>query len=259
MMRSRVLVISLAAALLATTAGCKAESAVGDTPANKGSQGSAADGIHETDSGYNVTIDPADFVATVDNPYFPLPPGATWRYEGVTAEGKEVDTVTVTSDTKEILGVTATVVRDIVTVHGKAVEKTFDWYAQDRDGNVWYMGEDTGEYKNGKKLNSEGSWEAGVDEAQPGIFMTAPPTVSDAYRQEFYAGEAEDMFWVVEVGLTHDVPAGHFNHVVHTLEWSPAEPHVVGEKYFAPGVGQIGEANLAGGKELFGLVSYSGV
>ncbi len=138
---------------------------------------------------YQPTIDAANFVDVVDNPFFPLVPGTVYTFEG---SGEHV-VVTVTHDTKEILGITTTVVHDQVTVDGAVTEDTTDWYAQDAAGNVWYMGEQTAEYENGVVTSTEGTWEAGVDGAQPGIVMLADPQVGDTYRQEWYEGQAEDL------------------------------------------------------------------
>jgi hypothetical protein len=156
----------------------------------------------------------------------------------------------VTDRTKEILGVATTVVKDVVKVDGELAELTYDWYAQDRDGNVWYFGEDTAEYEDGKVANRAGSWEAGVDGAQPGIVINADPQVTNSFRQEFYKGEAEDMFWVVAVGESKSVPFGDFDNVLHTLEWSALEPKVVEEKFYAPGVGLLAEQSLVDKEKL---------
>ncbi|MGH2728981.1 MAG: hypothetical protein ACRDJI_00065, partial [Actinomycetota bacterium] len=139
-------------------------------------------------SPYEPHIDPADFVASIDNPYMPLEPGTTLVYEGQSDGEEEENTIVVTDRTKEILGVTCTVVKDIVTVEGVIAEKTFDWFAQDRYGNVWYFGEISKEYEDGKFAGLEGSWEAGVDGALAGIVMLGDPKVGDEYRQEYYAG-----------------------------------------------------------------------
>jgi hypothetical protein len=201
-------------------------------------------------SEYRPDIDPSDFVAVIDNPLYPLVPGSVFRLRGETEDGPELNVVRVTDRTKEILGVTTTVVKDVVKVDGELAELTYDWYAQDRDGNVWYFGEDTAEYEDGKVANRAGSWEAGVDGAQPGIVVIADPQVTDSYRQEFYEGEAEDMFWVVSVGGSKSVPYGDFDDVVHTLEWSPLEPKVVEEKFYAPGVGLLAEQSLVDKEKL---------
>jgi hypothetical protein len=192
---------------------------------------------------------PHDFVETIDNPYFPLRPGTVFRLRGATAEGVERERITVTHDTKEILGVTTTVVKDVMRVDGDIVELTYDWYAQDADGNVWYFGEDTAEYEDGEVINRDGSWEAGVDGAEAGIIMNADPEVTDSYRQEFYEGEAEDMFWVVARHDTKSVPAGRFRDAIRTLEWTPLEPRIVVQKFYAPGTGLIAERALSGETE----------
>ena len=142
---------------------------------------------------YAPTLDPENFVDVVDNPYFPLLPGSRWVYEGDSdgvAERVEVDVV---DERRDIAGISATVVRDTVYVDGEITEDTYDWFAQDADGNVWYLGEDTHEFENGVAVNDAGAWEHGVDGALAGIVMPAEPTVGHAYRQEFYEGEAEDM------------------------------------------------------------------
>jgi hypothetical protein len=141
---------------------------------------------------------PADFVDDVDNPFFPLEPGTTFTYTGQEEGTPRKVAVFVTHKTKKILGINATVVLDQVRVDGQPEEKTFDWYAQDRDGNVWYLGEDSSDYVNGKWVRSDGSWEAGVDGVRAGIVMEANPQAGDVYRQEYYAGHAEDMAKVID-------------------------------------------------------------
>lgn len=205
-------------------------------------------------SGYGGRIDPGDFVRRIDNPYFPLRPGTTFRLRGANEGGRVKEVITVTRRHKVILGVRMTVVRDVGYVNGKLDEFTYDWYAQDRRGNVWYFGEDTAQYENGKVVSTDGSWEAGVDGARAGILMPGGPEVSDAGRQEFYKGEAEGMFWVVATGESKRVPLGRFDKVVRVLEWSPLEPKIVIEKHYAPGVGLLSERALSGETELVELV-----
>ncbi len=141
------------------------------------------------DEPYNPVIDPANFVAGVDNPYFPLVPGTKFVYEGLSDGEMEHNEVVVTHDTRDILGVTCVVVHDTVSVAGVVIEDTYDWYAQDKDGNVWYMGEDTKEYEDGEVVSTEGSWEAGVDNAKPGVIMWAAPQPGEPYYQEYYEGK----------------------------------------------------------------------
>lgn len=203
---------------------------------------------------YRPRVEPADFVEAIDNPYFPLTPGTTLVYRGVSDGEREMVKVTVTAETKEILGITATVVRDRVFVDGKLAEDTFDWYAQDRQGNVWYLGEDIKEYEDGKVVSTEGSWEAGVDGAQPGVIMPAQPEIGLTYRQEFYKGEAEDVARAVALGETVKAPAGSFDEVLVTEDWTPLEPKLLERKYYATGVGVVLERRIRGGEEILRLV-----
>ena len=196
---------------------------------------------------YAPELDPADFVAVVDNPYLPFVTGSRWTYEETNGEGQTEDIeVVVLDETREIAGITATVVRDTVSIDGVLVEDTHDFYAQDVDGNVWYLGEEVDNYENGDLVDHEGSFEVGVDGAYAGIVMEADPQVGDAYRQEYYPGEAEDMGEVLRTGETVSVPGGDFTDVIVTRDWNPLEPDIIEEKYFAPGVGQVREATVAG-------------
>lgn len=196
------------------------------------------------DPTYNPSINPADFVAGVDNLLFPLVPGTQYVYQG----GEETIEVTVTDDTKQILGVTTIVVRDVVSVGSEIIEDTYDWYAQDKAGNVWYFGEDTKEYEDGQVVSTEGSWEAGVDGAKPGIIMHATqPAIGVPYRQEYYACEAEDMAEVVSLSESVTVPYGSFDNCLQTRDFTPLEPNVNEYKYYAPGVGLVLEVDVQSG------------
>jgi hypothetical protein len=203
---------------------------------------------------YDWTIDPDNFVSTVDNPYFPLVPDSVLIYEGTSGGEREVVTIRVTHETKEILGVTCIVVRDTVKVAGEVKENTFDWYAQDVDGNVWYMGEDTKEYEDGEVTTTEGSWEAGVKGALPGVIMAAHPEVGLAYTQEHYAGEAEDKGRIVALGEHVTVPFGSFDEIVVTEDWTPLDPRVREHKFYAPSVGVVFEEIVRGGEGVLRLV-----
>jgi hypothetical protein len=207
---------------------------------------------------YHPVLDPSNFVSTVTNPYFPLPVGRTLVYQGTKNGQTQVDTVTVTNQTKVILGITATVVSDVATHDGTLLEKTFDWYAQDKQGNVWYLGEDTTEFLDNGKTDTSGSWQAGVRGAEPGIVMEANPKIPDAYRQEYLAGQAEDTAWVVEVGGTITVPYGKLGKTLTTLEASRLEPGAYDQKIYAPGIGIVFELALTGESELAQLVSVTG-
>jgi hypothetical protein len=205
---------------------------------------------------YNPEVDPANFVRVVDNPYMPFVTGSTWRYEGTSEGEAEVVEITVTNRHKRVMGVDTVVVRDVVKVDGEVVEDTDDWFAQDKDGNVWYFGEQVKDFENGKLVSTAGSWEAGVDGALPGIVMPAVPKPGDAYRQEYYKGEAEDMMKITSVGQRAVVPAGSYSDVVVTVDWTPLEPDVVERKSYAKGVGRISEEKTAGSQGRSELVEY---
>ncbi len=209
--------------------------------------------------GYDVEIDPADFVTMIDNPYMPLVPGTTRIYQGQTEDGLERVEVTVLKETRVVMGVTTTVVRDRAYLDGELIEDTFDWLAQDAAGNVWYFGEAVDNYEDGVLVDHHGSWEAGVDGALPGILMYAQPAnhLNVPYRQEYYAGEAEDMAQVLSVNKTAVVPFGDFTHVLQTQDWTPLEPGVLEYKFYAQGIGVIKEVNPETGEgiELVEIVS----
>jgi hypothetical protein len=213
---------------------------------------------------YNPTIDPANFIAGVDNQYFPLTPGQTFKYvntitEGGTTSNQDI-TITTTRDTKVILGVTCVVVHDVVREGSELKEDTWDWYAQDKDGNVWYFGEDTKKYENGGTTpDTEGSWEAGVNNAKPGIIMYAHPEdhVGMPYRQEYLPGVAEDKAEVLSVAESATVPYGSYTNCVMTKDYSEIEPDVVEHKYFTPGVGQVLTVTVQGGNEREELISIT--
>ena len=176
----------------------------------------------------------------VNNPHFTLTPGTTFTYEGETEDGKEKNIVMVTNETKEILGINATVVWDRVWLEGELIEETFDWFAQDKEGNVWYLGEDSKEFENRQVTTTEGSWEAGADGAKPGIIMESNPQVGDQYRQEFYKGHAEDQAEVVSLNETATVPFGTFTNCLKTSESTPLEPTTGDEdKYYCTDVGGV--------------------
>ncbi len=219
--------------------------ALGDCSEQLEAREEVCDGLGE--GPYDPRIRPSDFVAGIDNPFLPLEPGTTRIYEGMTAGGVERVEVTVTHNTVEILGVTCVEVRDTVSVGGEVVEDTLDWFAQDREGNVWYFGEDSREIEDGKIINLEGSWKAGVDGAKPGIVMEAHPEVGDLYRQEFFLGEAEDMGEVLSLGESATVPAGSFEGCLRTRDFSPLEPDANEHKIYAPGVGLVLEIDVDSG------------
>ena len=203
------------------------------------------------------TMPPAgDFVRRIDNPYLPLTPGTIFVYKGTKDGVAAENTVEVTRRTKNILGVQAVVVIDTALYAGEPEERTTDWYAQDKSGDVWYLGEDSFDLVNGKWVRSEGSWEAGVDGARAGIVMEAHPEVNDTYRQEYYAGHAEDHARVLSRDDQVEVPAGHYKRALLTKEWTPLEPDVLEYKLYARGVGIVMESTVSGGAERNELVSF---
>lgn len=195
-------------------------------------------------------LDPADFTTEIDNPYWPMPVGRRWTYRETDNEsGKRRVVVTVTPQTKTIMGIEARVVHDQVTDESGVVEDTLDWYAQDADGNVWYLGEDTKEYAHGKLETTEGSWEAGADGAEPGVVVPAHPEPGLAYREEHYKGHAEDAAQVLALDAYARVPYGRFEHMLQTRNTSGIEPDVVEEKLYARGVGPVLELTVSGGSD----------
>jgi hypothetical protein len=206
---------------------------------------------------YAPRIDPANFVAAIDNRYLPYKPGTTFHFEGVRGTTPQTDDQVVLHRTKRVLGVTCTVVRDTVSEHGRAVERTDDWYAQDKQGNVWYMGEDSFELKNGRFVKAGDSWKSGVKGAKPGIIMPGHPRPGDAYRQEYYPpGKALDEARVLRLSGRLTVPYGTFSGLLVTSERSPLEPQTE-QKYYAPGVGEIAERVVKGHHEEFKLIGVT--
>lgn len=201
---------------------------------------------------YNPEILPENFVNEINNPYLNLVPGKVWTFEGVNNEGeKERIEFEVTALNKEILGVPITVIRDRIWVENELVEDTRDFYAQDIEGNVWYFGEEVDNYENGVLVNHDGSWEAGKDEAKPGIFMKANPQPGDAYRQEFLQDTAEDLEEVLSASATVETSLGIFKNCVQTMDWSPLNPEVIEVKFYSKEVGGVVYETKLSGEEGF--------
>ena len=188
---------------------------------------------------WNPVIDPAHFVVTVDNPYFPLTAGAKWTYRGTSKAGVETLEIEVRPGAKFILGVATTIVLETASLDGKVVEVAENWFAQDDAGNVWYFGESTQDFAGGVPGSTAGSWEAGVGDARPGIIMKAEPQRGDAYFQEFAPGTAEDQASVMATSGSEAVSYGVFDDVVVTREWTSLEGNSVERKTYARGVGLI--------------------
>jgi hypothetical protein len=199
-----------------------------------------------------LTLDPATFTADITHPYWPMRPGDRWVYENTAADGSTQHVeVTVLDRTKKMPnGVEAREVHDQVTTpDGELVEDTRDWYAQDTDGNLWYMGEQTAEYKNGRVDTTEGSWQAGKDGAQAGILLPARPQPGTAYRQEYLKGEAEDAGWVLSTDEQVEVKTGHYEHALLTRDSTPLEPKVEELKFYARDVGPVLTLGVSGGAD----------
>ncbi len=208
--------------------------------------------------GYEPVLHQADFVKVINNRYFPLPVGRTLTYRGVKDGKTQVDEVHVTSQRKVIEGISAVVVSDVATHHGRLLEKTTDWYAQDKRGNVWYLGERTAAYSPGGGVDRSGSWLAGARDAEPGIVMQARPRLLQAYRQECLPGTAEDTAWTVSQGGSFALRFRTVRHVLTSLEFSRLEPGVIDKKIYAPGLGIVVEKAMSGPREVATLVSVRG-
>ena len=201
-------------------------------------------------------IDPADFNAPVTNPYFPLKPGTVFVYKGSEGQDQLIEHLRITNEERMIEGVATTVVRDVLHANGHLKEKTTDWYAYDNSGNTWYFGERTATYKpDGSVESREGTWRAGVNGGVAGIIMPVNPHATDAYRQEFLPGHAEDQAWIVANHGTVRVPYGKLDQIVRSYEWTLLEPNVVSLKLYAPGLGIVAERDVAGGTENMKLIA----
>ncbi len=256
-LRAIAIASALAVAALVPVA-CGGDSSSSDSGGQASSTSSAATSSAGTSTlpqgGESVNLNPADFTTKIDNPYWPMSPGSRWVYR----EGPMKVVVTVTDQTKRIAdGVEARVVHDVVTENGQPVEITTDWYAQDADGNIWYMGERTAEYENGQVASRAGSFEAGVDGAQPGVALPADPKVGLSYRQEYYKGQAEDQGRVLSLDQKATVPFGKFQGLLETADTTPLEPKVLEHKYYAKGVGPLLTVSVTGGGSNEELISYS--
>ncbi len=243
-----------AIAVAATAAGC----GEGGDQSSTGAAESSGSGTALPQGSEQVELDPAEFTTEIDNPWWPMKPGTRWVYSETDLEGSvQRVVVTVTDRTYEVsTGVEARVVRDVVTEDGEPVEKTDDWYAQDADGNIWYLGEDTAEYENGKVASREGSFEHGVDGAQAGVIMPADPEPGLAFRQEYYEGEAEDRAEILSLDEKVQVPAGYYPRALMTKDLVPTEPKVSEHKFYVEGIGPVLALDISGGTGREELVSF---
>ena len=231
-------------ALAAAIAGCGSDSSAQTTT--------------KSARGFDPVPPPAEFTTAVDNAWFPLRPGTTLVYKGGEGSTKERDVFKVTRQTKVVNGVRCVVIDDRVYSGGHVAERTHDYYAQDSKGNVWYFGEDTATLDaKGHVKSREGTWHAGVNGARAGLFMPAEPRVGETHRQEYFKGHAEDWYRVLDLNSKVTVPYGSYSHALRTREWTPLEPDVVDNKYYARGIGEVFEGTVKGGNERFRLVSVT--
>ncbi|MCW2998029.1 MAG: hypothetical protein JWN65_1578 [Solirubrobacterales bacterium] len=237
MFRPRIPVLAAAAAATVVAGGCGS----GDKPAPtvKAAAPPASAPTAPVDTSYDPKIDPSTFTSRITHRYWPLVAGRTWTYAGMKDGVPERVEVRVSRQAKRVLGVPCVVVSDVVTSNNTLVEKTTDWYAQDAKGAIWYFGEDTKEYVNGVVTSTQGTWEAGVDNAKPGIVLPARPRPGAFYRQEYRPGLAEDKARILSVADTQTVPAGTYRHVVRTYDIDPLNPDKKEHKWYAPGVGPV--------------------
>jgi hypothetical protein len=255
MFRIRIPVTIVGVGVVAALAGCGSSGTDLTTAANTSSSTTSSGSVPTTTTtpatdastaNYHPKIDPSQFTTKIDNKFLPYAPGDRHTYTGTRDGAPIVSKYVVTNQTKTVMGVDTVVVKDVVTSNKSLVEKTTDWYAQDKQGNVWYFGENTAEYENGVVISTDGTWEAGVDHAQPGITMEATPKVGDAYRQEFRPGVAEDKARVLDTNASTKVPAGSFNNLVVTFDKNPLDPSKRERKWYAAGIGFV-HAELHGG------------
>ena len=272
--------IVLAAIVCIVAAGCMKDSTPTSAPAGKATGGQSSTlSTAQRDSTFDSDDDADDhdgdndrdgddgkdlnrrfsqgFVARIDNPFMPLEPGTVFVYRGEEDGEPQVDRIHVTHETKTILGVRCTVVKDSVFVGDQLVEATEDWFAQDARGNVWYFGENSREYDNGELVGTEGSWKAGKHGAKPGIVMEAQPQVGDTYFQERARDVAEDQAEVLALDVSVTVPYGQFANCLEIKEWTNLEPGVVENKDYARGVGMVKSEMVEGGSETLELVSVT--
>ena len=246
---------ALAAALaVLVLSGCDRQPPTAADPSPTGSDGAGAPIAARVAS---PPFDPSGFVAAITNPYLPQAPGTVHRYRSETRDGIEINIVRVTRQNKQILGVNTTVVHDQVFLNGELTEDTFDWEAQDAAGNVWYFGEDSKELEDGQVVSTEGSWEAGVNGAHPGIIMLAHPKTGLTYVQEDAPDVAEDRAKVLKLNAKADVPYGSFAGCLETMEWTLLEHGDREHKIYCPGVGLVEEIHPAGGRITNELVSIT--
>ena len=240
---------------IAVTVACAAAAVAVPAAARAGTAPSCPLPVFGPGSSYHPAIRPSDFSADVTDPWFPLRPGLTYLYTGTKDGKKALDVFQVSSATKKVDGVLTRVVNDRLFLAGALEERTTDYYAQDRCGSVWYFGEDTATLdSHGKVTDRSGSFRAGVNGAQPGVYMQARPQIGRWFRQEWYRGQAEDRYRALSTSASVTVRYGSFGHTLRTEEQTALEPGVVDNKYYVRGLGVAKELSVKGGTEVLQLV-----
>jgi hypothetical protein len=227
----------------ATAAGAPAPASYDTGPSSPGCEQPGPYDLPQGDE--PVELDPADFSARIDHPFWPMRPGTVWHYVERSGGTVEKVTVTVTDRTRLVAGIRARVVHDVARVDGQVTEATFDWYSQDSGGSIWYLGEDTAEYEDGVVVSTAGSWEHGTDGGQAGVILPAAPRPGCSYREEFLPDEAQDEAMILSRSETLETPTGIHRHVVHTANTTPLEPTLLENKFYARGVGPVLEVTLS--------------
>lgn len=252
-MNRRVIAVTVAVAAAAATASVPAIGAAAGV--SNRTTATCALPAYGPGTTYNPQFHPAKFPARVDNPMFPLTPGRTLIYSGTKDNKKALDLFAPSTRTRVIDGVRTRVVQDRLFLNSVLEERTSDYYAQDRCGNVWYFGEDTATLdRHGHVLSREGSFHAGIDGAQPGVFMQATPTLGRKFRQEWYRGQAEDTYKAIDLSMQKSVPYGSFHNTLRTAETTALEPNVLDNKWYVRGIGEIEEVTVKGATEKLVLV-----
>jgi hypothetical protein len=237
-MHRPVIALAIVATALVITA-CGGGGSSSSTPTS-GASGTAAATSSLPVGDKPFAIDASDFSTSITNPYWPMKPGDHWVYRETDAQGEvQRNDVVVMKQTKKIMGLDTVVVHDTVKLGGELTEDTYDWYAQDAQGNLWYFGEDTTEFEDGEPVGHAGAWEAGVDGALPGIVLPAEPEVGMSYRQEYSAGEAEDRAKVLSLDAPASVPKGQLTGALETEDTTPLEPNVVEHKFYVRDIGPV--------------------
>ena len=206
------------------------------------SQEAGIDPNRQRDLNYNPVLPPQDFyqIPILNNPFFPFDHNKTYIYSGLTDDGSERIEVQRKSEIRIIQEIPCLVIHEKGFENGLLVEDGLEWYAQNIQGEVWYLGTEITNYNsNGNVINTFGSWIAGQDEALPGKIMLMDPKVGEIYRQEYVFNLAENQAEIIARNRTVETPAGVFENCLVVREFSELEPDEYEFKYYAPGIGLV--------------------